>query len=1198
MRRSLFVLLLAAACVGLSFLLPQRDANTRLEEAAAVLQQHVDARAALMDDIAARIASRSSTPDRQERLSALLPEGLGVWVFRSDTLLAWSGTLAIDEDSLRTLNAAHLRVGSSVMLHARLPLPDGMVHLAAEAWNGPPFTNSYLRPAFATWLHAPSGLVAEPGPGLGPVVRDREGNVLFRLAWADDANGFDDRDTARLVLRVLAIVLLVAACWLFLWRLVDRGRPGAASFLFMALIAVLRAASLQLYPISPFDRLELFGPELYAASAWLPSLGDLLIDAVLALVVARFMHLALRHARKPPMALSLGLVGAVLLSGWWITGAFIGLVEDSSVDLDLFHLQDLNIHSVLALVCVALLFTSWALFCDSVATLLLPARTPRKALVLLVTALSTSVIVHDLAGVVDLILVLWPVPVIATVIHGRLRGYRLGHALLGLATFAFLGAHVLIKYTQRREHHERLALAERLVTNDDPVVELLFRETAPRLRNDPAVHALLSDTVPCTAADLDALVRQVYFSGYWERYDVRLYAFGTDGHERCATSSEPPRSLVGDAGRFTTTLPIADMPELFRDASPGERTFYHARVAVMASDTSQPAQVVIELHPRITTGAQGFPDLLLNDIGGLSRRADRYAFARYDGGTLIESRGFAFPLHWTAPVDDDGTASLLLDGNDLLAYGDAQRSLVVLAAPSFGFMDAATTFSWLFAFFSLLLALAYGLRGAMRGPSGAGPGLGGKVRLALLVFAGLGLVLFSVGAQRLLSRLYGERSDAALLEKSRSVLVELRQKLDGTETLGPEQAAYLDHLLGRSGNVFFTDVNLYAPNGRLLATSRPQVFDAGLLGRRMDPVAFTRMAIEGRSEFVHVEHIGTARYRSAYLPLRDRRGHLQAYLNLPSFARQGEMDRERGTLLTAIVNLFVLLFALSLLAGVFISAWTIRPLDLLKRGLSRIALQGANEPIAYSGRDEVGELVRVYNRKVDELRDSAEKLARSERESAWKEMARQVAHEIKNPLTPMRLSVQHFERTWDPGATDAKERLARFTAGMVQQIDALSRIAGEFSAFAQMPQPQPSVFDLREVARAGVELFAGQQGIGVSLHAPEALPVHADREHLLRAVNNLLKNAVQSIPEGRIGRIQVMLAREGPHVLLSVADNGSGIPDDARDRIFTPSFTTKSSGMGLGLAMVKRIAEQAGGSVRFSSSLEGTTFVLELPLCP
>jgi signal transduction histidine kinase len=142
------------------------------------------------------------------------------------------------------------------------------------------------------------------------------------------------------------------------------------------------------------------------------------------------------------------------------------------------------------------------------------------------------------------------------------------------------------------------------------------------------------------------------------------------------------------------------------------------------------------------------------------------------------------------------------------------------------------------------------------------------------------------------------------------------------------------------------------------------------------------------------------------------------------------------------------------------------------------------------------------------------------------------------------------------------------------------------------------VFDLREVARAGVELFAGQQGIGVSLHAPEALPVHADREHLLRAVNNLLKNAVQSIPEGRIGRIQVMLAREGPHVLLSVADNGSGIPDHVRDRIFTPSFTTKSSGMGLGLAMVKRIAEQAGGSVRFSSSLEGTTFVLELPLCP
>jgi HAMP domain-containing protein len=175
--------------------------------------------------------------------------------------------------------------------------------------------------------------------------------------------------------------------------------------------------------------------------------------------------------------------------------------------------------------------------------------------------------------------------------------------------------------------------------------------------------------------------------------------------------------------------------------------------------------------------------------------------------------------------------------------------------------------------------------------------------------------------------------------------------------------------------VFFTDINLYSPDGRLMATSRSQVFDAGLLGMRMNAAAYDRLSGADRTEFVHIERLGEARYRSAYVPLRDRQGALLAYVNLPSFARQGETDQERGTLVTAVANLFVLLLALSLLAGVFISQWTTRPLEMLKRGLSRIALTGANEPIHYAGRDEVGELVRVYNRKVNELQASAERLA-------------------------------------------------------------------------------------------------------------------------------------------------------------------------------------------------------------------------------
>ena len=239
-----------------------------------------------------------------------------------------------------------------------------------------------------------------------------------------------------------------------------------------------------------------------------------------------------------------------------------------------------------------------------------------------------------------------------------------------------------------------------------------------------------------------------------------------------------------------------------------------------------------------------------------------------------------------------------------------------------------------------------------------------------------------------------------------------------------------------------------------------------------------------------------------------------AYLALPSFADQVQQEEERSSVLVAVVNLFVLMFALSVLVAVFISNWTTRPLDLLRNALGRVALQGANEPIRYNGDDEVGRLVEVYNRKVAELRESAEKLARSERESAWREMARQVAHEIKNPLTPMKLGIQHFQRTWRPEAPDAAERLERFSQAMVEQIDALSNIASEFSNFAQMPRAQEQDLDLAEVAEGALDLIgAVEKHFELERVSTGPLPILADREQLLRVFNNLLKNAAQSIPK-------------------------------------------------------------------------------------
>ncbi|MBS1546424.1 MAG: HAMP domain-containing histidine kinase, partial [Bacteroidetes bacterium] len=197
----------------------------------------------------------------------------------------------------------------------------------------------------------------------------------------------------------------------------------------------------------------------------------------------------------------------------------------------------------------------------------------------------------------------------------------------------------------------------------------------------------------------------------------------------------------------------------------------------------------------------------------------------------------------------------------------------------------------------------------------------------------------------------------------------------------------------------------------------------------------------------------------------------------------------------------------------------------------------------------------------------------------------------------MRLNVQHFQQTWNPDAPDARGRLDRFSNNLVEQIDVLSRIAGEFSNFAQLPPAHPVHLDLSSVAQTVVQLFANTPGAKVELHTSGPLPVLADKEHLVRIFTNLVKNALQAMPEGREALVEVRLYTESDNAVAEVKDNGAGIPEEHRNRIFQPSFTTKSSGMGLGLAMVQRMVENAGGKVWFTTEEgKGSSFFVALPL--
>jgi nitrogen fixation/metabolism regulation signal transduction histidine kinase len=271
---------------------------------------------------------------------------------------------------------------------------------------------------------------------------------------------------------------------------------------------------------------------------------------------------------------------------------------------------------------------------------------------------------------------------------------------------------------------------------------------------------------------------------------------------------------------------------------------------------------------------------------------------------------------------------------------------------------------------------------------------------------------------------------------------------------------------------------------------------------------------------------------------------------------------------------------------------------MLQQKLANISLGKKNETIEWNNKDEIGNLIIEYNRMILELSESAERLAKSERESAWREMAKQVAHEIKNPLTPLRLNAQLIQRAYQEQSPQFDEKFKKFTTMLIEQVDTLAQIANEFSNFAVMPKPKLTKVNLSDVIQNAVTLFRTTTASEINFNLlTDNDIIDADKEQLLRVFNNLIKNALQAINDEKNGSIEINLKEEKNGLLVQVIDNGIGMNDEQKKMIFVPNFTTKTGGMGLGLAMVKSILENINSTISFTSiENEGTVFELRFPL--
>jgi nitrogen fixation/metabolism regulation signal transduction histidine kinase len=346
------------------------------------------------------------------------------------------------------------------------------------------------------------------------------------------------------------------------------------------------------------------------------------------------------------------------------------------------------------------------------------------------------------------------------------------------------------------------------------------------------------------------------------------------------------------------------------------------------------------------------------------------------------------------------------------------------------------------------------------------------------------------------------------------------------------------------------------------------------------------------------ESIGKLSYFSGYRPILGATGAPVGFVNIPYLARQDQLEEQVINFLAYLANIYLLVFLLINVVAVIVSGTITQPLSMIQQRLSATMLGNTNEPIVYEARDEIGAIVSAYNQMVRQLSASEDQIKQNQRELAWRQMARQVAHEIKNPLTPMRLSIQHLSRAWAEQTPRLEKMFPGTMKTLLSQIDQLVRIANSFSEFAKMPDPVKSRFQLNDVLTEVIDLYAqSEEAIWLIDIPQDPFWVYADPDQLSRCFNNIIKNALQAMEES--GIIHISMRILGDRARVEIKDNGKGMSEEVQERIFEPSFSTKSSGMGLGLAIVKRIVESSNGTISFTSRLgEGTTFYVEIPAAP
>lgn len=473
-----------------------------------------------------------------------------------------------------------------------------------------------------------------------------------------------------------------------------------------------------------------------------------------------------------------------------------------------------------------------------------------------------------------------------------------------------------------------------------------------------------------------------------------------------------------------------------------------------------------------------------------------------------------------------------------------------------------------------------------------------RIFLAMILLVFLASILISAVAIYQYNEQSGDYHKERLERKEENVQTHLKRILNGRQNTWEVKTENIPLIFKDEvynvADIHKLQINLYDLEGSLLISSK-----AGLQKNSaetcLDAETLNAISNTASHRFVDKHEENGEVFQSSFTYLLDQKSKSIAILNIPYLEKDDFLTKELQEFLTRLGLAFMLVLVMAIFIAFLLSKYITKSLKTISDKINTTRLEKRNERIEVDDTsEEISTLVTSYNSMIDELEESAIQLARSEREQAWREMAKQVAHEIKNPLTPMRLTVQNFQRKFDPSDEKIHSKVDEYSKTLIQQIDTMSAIASAFSNFAKMPAQQNETLNVVNVVKLALDIF--NEDFIVFTAQEEAIIAKLDRTQLIRVVTNLVKNAIQAMPDNQEPKINIHVGTNIHNIVITIADNGTGISEENLDKVFEPKFTTKTSGMGLGLAMVKNIVETYKGTITLESAKDkGTVFKVTFP---